>query len=159
MPAPTTYALVFTFPEVIVGKGFTARVEVHGHAVLTQDGDVWIYGVQPGAIAGGGKDYAEACREFKKGYLSVLFDMALEASTYDVFAADVRKFFSAVNEPNRTAWESSLISVRQNPSSLAGWATVKAEAHPPRLEIQKLDQRSMQPTINRFDKVEVAEAA
>jgi hypothetical protein len=156
-----TYPLVFTFPEVIVGKGFVARVELHGQALLVDegDGDNWIYGVQPGSVAGGGKDYTTACREFKKSYLSVLFDMALESSDYEQFKEEVEKLFATVNAPNRDAWDTALAGIRKTGSAPTGFGTVKAESRLPRLEIAKLDQRTMKPTINQFDAVEIAEAA
>lgn len=156
-----SFPLVFTFPELISGEGFVATVEVHGRAVLIDegDGDFWIFGVQPGGVAGGGKDYSEACREFKKSYLSVLFDIASEAKTYDAFVGEVRSFFDAVNDPNLGVWEGAVAEVRRGGVSLEGFGVVKAESRPPTLEIAKLEQRTMRPELNQFDEVEIANAA
>ncbi|HEX3901229.1 MAG TPA: hypothetical protein VH853_00160 [Polyangia bacterium] len=156
-----TYSLVFSFPDVIVGNGFTARVELKGHALFVQEGEesTWLYGVQPGAVAGGGKDWAEATRAFKENYLSVLFDIAIEAVDYEGFKSAVEAFFSEVNEPNQEEWARALDNVRRNPDQLAGHTTVKAEDHPPCLRVSMLDQRSMNPRVNQFDAVEVARAA
>jgi hypothetical protein len=160
-PNAKTYPLVFSFPDVIVGNGFTARVEITGHAVLCEESadSFWLFGVQPGGIAGGGKDWSEARRAFKESYLSVLFDIALDSATYDAFKNGVEQFFAAVNEPNRETWEMALDNVRRNPAELEGCSTVRAEDHPPVLRIAMLDQRSMNARINQFDQVEVAQAA
>jgi hypothetical protein len=159
--AEKAFPLVFTFPELISGNGFVAKVEVHGRALLVDegDGDLWIFGVQPGSVAGGGKDYSAACREFKKSYLSVLFDIASEAQTYDAFVAEVRSFFDAVNGPNGEQWTAALAEVRKGGVSLPGFGIVKAESRPPRIEVAKLEQRTMRPSLNQFDEVEIANAA
>lgn len=155
MTTPKAYPLVFTFPEVIVGTGFVARIELHGRALLVNeaDGEVWLYGVQPGGFAGGGKDYAEACREFKKSYLSILFDIAAEASTFEDFRAQVHGIFDAVNRPNVAAWETALASVRSESTSIEGLPSVKAESRPPKLTVDCLEKPSMRPQVNQFDDV------
>lgn len=146
-----TFPLVFTFPDTIVGEGFVAYVEITGRALLTEeDGETWLYGVQPGGVAGGGTNYTEACREFKNGYLSVLYDSAAESETFEAFSAQVREFFETVNEPNATAWESALEEVRKNSTSLPGFSSVPADSRPPAIKIVHLSQDKMRPTVNRF---------
>ena len=158
MPNAKSYPLVFAFHEVIVGKGFAARVELYGRALLeSEDSGTWIYGVQPGAISGGGCDYQGACREFKKSFLSVAFDVAEEAASFDEFKAELRQSLWAVNEPNDVAWNDALSRVRRGKISLDGLPSVKAEAHEPRLEIELLRQETMSPQVNQFD--ELAKAA
>lgn len=153
-----TYPLLFAFPDVIVGQGFVARVEVRGRAILSvePDGDTWIYAVQPGSVAGGGKDWAMACREFKQSYLSVLFDIAAEATTYESFSAQVREFFETVNRPNATAWDAALSAVRDGTTSLEGFPSVKAESFVPTIEIARLEPQTMRPHVNQFDTVSEA---
>ncbi len=155
MTTTKSYPLVFTFPDVIVGKGFVAAVEVHGRALLVEDpaAETWLYGVQPGGVAGGGGDSGIACREFKKGYLSVLFDLAEESATFDDFKKVVQEFFETVNVPNSAAWDEALVEIRKNSASVPGLPTVKAESHPPTIKIDRLSQETMRPTKNRFDEV------
>ncbi len=158
----TTYPLVFTFHEVIVGNGFVAKIDLSGRAVLVEDKEeagTWLYGVEPGAIAGGGTDYSAACREFKKSYLSVLFDLALETKTFDEFKKEVEAFTRAVNIPNQIAWETALKEVRKSGTGLDGFARVNAESHPPAVEVSQLDPQTMRPGVNKFDEVGLAEAA
>jgi len=149
------YPMVFTFPEVIVGNGFSARVEIQGRALLVEDDDVWIYGVQPASFAGGGENYETARREFKMSYLSVLFDVAASAPTFEAFDAEVRAFFATTNDEMTTEWEAALADVRKNSTSLAGFSKVPAENMPPKIKIAKLDQQSMRPDLNKFDTIEV----
>jgi hypothetical protein len=161
MDEAKSFPLLFTFPELITGKGFVARVEVHGRALMVNegDGDIWIFGVQPGGIAGGGKDYSEACREFKKSYLTVLFDVAAEAPSYDEFVAQVNAFFADVNGPNRDAWDAALAAVRSGSVALPGFGVVRAETRPVKINVALLEQPMMRPELNQFDKVEIADAA
>jgi hypothetical protein len=83
----TTYPLVFSFRDAVSGNGFVAHVAVCGRVLLTDegDGDIWMFGVQPGGVAGGGCNRSEAFREFKKSYLSVFFDIAAEAASFEDF--------------------------------------------------------------------------
>jgi len=158
MMAEGTYPLLFAFPDVIVGQGFVASVEISGRALLTvePDGDTWIYGVEPGSVAGGGKDYAHACRAFKENYLTVLFDIAAESPTYEVFSAQVREFFETVNRPNLVTWEAALSAVRDGTLSSEGFTSVKAETRPPHLALAKLEPQDMRPQVNQLDVVSEA---
>jgi hypothetical protein len=157
----TVYPLVFTFHEVIVGNGFVARIDLNGRALLAEDKDdgVWLYGVEPGSVAGGGSDYSAACREFKKSYLSVLFDQAQESPTFEEFKKEVEAFAIAVNGPNQDDWNAALREARKNPTDLDGFATVKAESRPPKVEVSRLEQRTMRPAVNQFDEVGIAQVA
>jgi len=152
-----TYPIVFAYPEVISGKGFMARVEIQGHALLVdKPGDVWLYSVQPGVFAGGGTDFATASREFKKSYLSILFDIALEAPTFERFGKEVRAVFETVNEPNLMDWKAALAEVRKN-TRLPQFGTVQADLWPPKIQIKKLDVRTVRPGLNRFDTVAIVQ--
>ncbi len=152
------YPMVFTFPQVIVGNGFSARVEIHGRALLVEDdGDVWIHGVQPGGFAGGGESYGKACHEFRVSYQSVLYDIAQEAQSFDGFRAQIEEFFSTVNDAYSAEWELALSAVRKNDTALAGFNKVPAESRPVKIKVTQLDNRSMRPDLNQFDKFEIAQ--
>jgi hypothetical protein len=154
--AAKTYPIVFAYPEVISGKGFMARVEIQGHALLVDTpGDVWFYSVRPGVFAGGGADYSTAGREFKKSYLSILFDIAAEASSFEKFEKEVRAFFDTVNEPNLADWKVALADVRKNNTRLPQFGKVQADLWPPKIKIKNLDVRTVRPGLNRFDTVAI----
>jgi hypothetical protein len=149
----TTVPIVFRFRDLIAGNGFLSRVLVDGRALLTKedDGDQWVYGVQPGAVAGGASDAATALNEFKARYESVLFDIAGEAVTFNDFEREVRAFFNGVNETDEEEWTNALREVRRTNASLEDLPTVKAESVPSRIEVALVDK--VQPAMNALDQV------
>jgi len=46
-------------------------------------------------------------------YLSVLYDIAAEAPSYDAFAAEVESFFNETNEPTCLEWDTARERVRR----------------------------------------------
>ena len=98
--------LLFSFQRFIAGRGFIANVEIQGRALFRiEDEDWWLFGVQPGGIAAGGKTYGMALYEFRKGYTSVLFDIAFGAEDFQNFKEMVEEFFAQVNKPNLEDWQ------------------------------------------------------
>ena len=152
-----TYPLVFAFRDAIVGKGFVADVAVQGRVLLTDeaDGDVWMFGVQPGGVAGGGGNRSEAFHEFKKSYLSVLFDSAVECASFADFESDVKRFFSEVNAPNEKVWLNALAAVREGKLSLPNLGSTNADLWLPSIEIRHIDQQAS-PSANAFDMIREA---
>jgi hypothetical protein len=150
----TFFPLVFRFPDVIVGTGFVAGVIVEGRVLLTEeDGEVWMYGVIPGGVVGGGRERAAAFREFKISYLSFLFDIASGAGSYEEFATAVRGFFEQVNHRTEELWCTALTDVRAGNAMASDLPTVVAEDQPPRLVVQSLETSRATPAINQFDQV------
>lgn len=152
------YPLVFSFRDLIKGKGFVAGVAMDGRVLLVEedDGDVWMFGVHPGAIAGGNHTRDAAFAEFKRQYLGVLFDIAAEATTFQEFEREVTELFNTVNKPSLIEWEKALAEVRATSASLNALPTVKSESKTPRLYIQKIETEEAEPR-NEFD--EISEAA
>lgn len=108
------FPLVFTFRDIVAGDGFFAGVLAKGRAVITAeaDGYCWMSGVNPGGVAAGGCQAEEALRSFKDRYLSVLFDIAGEAETFDAFAREVRWFFDTVDSEGESEWLATRDKVR-----------------------------------------------
>jgi hypothetical protein len=99
------YPLFFTYRDLIHGKGYAAGVVVDGRALLREEDDgFWMYGVNPGGVAGSGHERAAAFHDFRLGYRSVLVDIAEEAPSFEAFADGVRSFFYEVNRPNERDW-------------------------------------------------------
>jgi hypothetical protein len=153
------YPIVFSFRDPVVCNGFVAAVAMDGCALLSEEDDqeVWVYGVQPGGLAGGGAQRAVALNEFKKGYMSVLFDIASEATSFVEFKAAVTAFFSEVNEVNQAEWTRALEAVRKNNISLTDLQSVKAETRPPNLTVEEMPPARANSAVNQFD--QYAEAA
>ncbi|MBI5486270.1 MAG: hypothetical protein HY905_02940 [Deltaproteobacteria bacterium] len=154
------YPLIFTFRDLIHGNGFVAGITMEGRVLLSEepDGSFWMFGVQPGGLADGGRDRDAAFRAFKNGYLSVLYDIAAEAPGFDLFRAEVEELFCQVNEPNRSAWDLALADVRRTNASLPNLERrFDAESRAPELQVVLVDTSKATPASNKFD--EFSEAA
>lgn len=153
------YPLVFSFRDIIAGNGYVATVAMDGRVVLAEEeeNDVWMFGVQPGGIAGGDRQKETAFVSFKKGYLGVLFDFAGEAVSFDEFKGKVTSFFSEINEPNLADWEKSLADVRAKNLTLPDLAKVNSDARSPSLFIEEVAAARVSSGANEFD--QIAEAA
>ena len=105
--------LLFTYNDRVVGMGFTAGVTSYGRVLAVEsEGEVWIYGVEPGGIAGSGSDPKEGLEDFRQNFTNVLRDFASEARSFGDFEAAVQAFFSDVNKPNEQDWLSAVEAVR-----------------------------------------------
>lgn len=153
----TTYPLVFSFQEPIMGNGFVAYVVTSGRVLLTEESEdsIWMFGVQPGGIAGGGRERSEAFRQFKMSYLSVLFDIANESSSYDGFESAARAFFSEVNAENEQTWIEAVKAVRAGKLSLPGLKSENADQWVAKIEVTRVDQQAHS-SANVFDEIKEA---
>ena len=107
------YPLFFGLRDLVAGNGFVAAVALEGRALLVDEGDgFWMYGVNPGGVAAGGKTHGEAQAEFRQRYRSVLFDLAAEAASFEEFQRAVAQFCEETNEPTAAEWEEAVNEVR-----------------------------------------------
>jgi hypothetical protein len=121
--------LLFTFRDTVSGNGYFARVAFHGRALAVREDDgVWMYGVQPGGLAAGGKDEGEAYLTFRQEYTAVLYDIAAEATTFDEFRAEVQSFFDQASQDTLQAWEAAVEDVRKNKVNVEGIPRQPAES-------------------------------
>lgn len=110
----TKSPILFTYRDLLAGNGFVAGVEIKGRYLMSEEnGEVWVDGVEPGGIGVGGGSQKEAAAAFRQMYQKVLFDIALEAKTFDKFKAEVEKFFRDVNEPISQEWWNAVKLVRK----------------------------------------------
>lgn len=109
----TRYPLLFTYRDTLFGTGFLVEVETKGRALgVDEPGDgVWIYGVNPGAIAASGDNLIEAHAAFRSAYRQVLVDTAASVNSYDEFKAAVEVFFNAT-DVDADAWSAAVDEVR-----------------------------------------------
>lgn len=151
----TKFPIVFQFRDFVAGNGFVAHVLTDGRALLVvePDGDHCVFGVQPGALAGVATDASTALNEFKSRYISVLFDMAGEASTFDDFKRGVEEFFAAILPEGDEEWRAALDEVRRSNTSLDELPTVRAEAVPSRISITDIKIPKAAPALNELDQV------
>jgi hypothetical protein len=159
------YPLVFSFRNLIAGNGYLAAVAMHGRVVLAEgiaaaeggDQETWMYGVQPGDIAGGAQEKTVAFAAFKKNYGDVLQDIAAEATSFEEFKTKATEFFNEVNEPNLADWERALLNVRAGNLALDDIPTVRANASTPSLTIEMMVPERISSEDNESH--QIAEAA
>lgn len=110
--------LVFTFSQVVNGNNFSASVKMQGRALLeseTHDGreETWVTGIAPVGIAGGGLDRNTAFHDFKKAWIEVLFDLAIDAKNLSEFRSACAKFLSSKQASLTELWEAAVVEVRR----------------------------------------------
>jgi len=153
----TIYPVLFGYRDLIAGNGFVAFVKADGRALLSEeDGGCWFYGVNPGGMAGGGKNREDAAREFKKSYLSVLFDIAAEARTFADFKAEVDAFFGEINRPTEREWSLAHQAVRRGDLTDLTLPRVKIEDRPTSISVAMVHEATAEPTTNQFDELSAA---
>lgn len=161
MPAVhLSYPVLFGYRDLVTGRNFVAFVKTDGRALLTkEDEGYWLSGVYPAALAGGGKEIAEASREFKNSYLSVLFDIAEGAHSFEAFKMEVETFFRSSNPSLCAEWEEARNKVKSGEVSHNELPRRDADSMPPCVEVQRLvqDAEHEPATYNAFD--EFVEAA
>jgi predicted RNase H-like HicB family nuclease len=129
--SPNTYPLIFRFREPIAGVGFVVEVAIWGRVLARREdeGEWWLYGVSPGAVAEGGATVAEAFARFTLAIRTLLTDTAQESSSLDSFEATTRSFVAQEDSVERDRWNAALAAFRSGEQ--------KQEA--PFTALQKLD--------------------
>ncbi len=109
------YPVLFTFRDKISGGRFLAEVVMEGRLlVVNEDDGWWMYGVEPGGLAEGGKTPADALLALRQAYNEVLFDFAVEAKTsFKAFKAQVEKFFHDKCDALEHDWQAAVAEVRK----------------------------------------------
>ena len=104
--------LIFNFIEKVEGNGFMVDVKMRGRILgMEEDGEMWMYGVQPGGIAACGKgegatflEFQQTFLEFRRTLQGVLFDIAIDSPDYNSFQRKTRKFFKEVSKSTEEEW-------------------------------------------------------
>ena len=113
MTTTPMWPLYFRVRRRIQGRTFAATVEIIGRATWTLDfGKTWLYGVNPGAMAGGGDDLDGALGSFTDHLTGVLSDLADEADDLEAFRRTVERFVSATDDESVAEWEAAREAVR-----------------------------------------------
>jgi len=139
------YPLVFTLQDVVTGCGFLAGIVVTGKAAMEhEDGEWWMYGVCPGAIAGSGDTPKEAFIDFRNRYKEALFDLAEECKGFLQFRTAVEEFYTEdKKESNR--WDAALKILKENESSIADpfkkMPRKKPGEYDPGIRIERLEKK------------------
>ena len=67
-----------------------------------------MYGVNPGGLAASGATVPEAHAAFRRSFREILFDIVEDASSFDDFAAETRRFIEEANAPVEVAWREAV---------------------------------------------------
>ncbi|HZF08856.1 MAG TPA: hypothetical protein VFE33_08715 [Thermoanaerobaculia bacterium] len=136
----THYPLLFGRRELLEGNGFIARVSVSGRALLAdEDGEFWVEGVSPGGLAGHGKSPHEALADFSAAFRAVLFDIAAEANSFEVFRQEVLRFFDETSGPALAEWEEAVRQVKAGQVT-AEWLEKRPAESKLGIEVAKVSQ-------------------
>jgi hypothetical protein len=107
------YQLFLTYQSTIIGKGFIADVSAMGRFTATFETEgVWLFGVNPGAIAADGPNLEDAHQAMRESLHLVLIDFAQEADDFKAFKVRVQKFFEETDAESVTEWEQAVQAVR-----------------------------------------------
>jgi hypothetical protein len=145
-----TFPLLFQFQGALIGRGFVAEIEVTGSRVLASiedTGDVWLYGVNPGAIAENGDSLEDANSHFRKAIYEVLIDMAKESRTFGELKAQVEAFFITTNEPVEVDWKAALARIRESREKLGDLPVHRVTAL--KVAVNKKPLKDLRPSDNR----------
>lgn len=144
------YPILFGFRDLVAGSGFVATIATEGRALLTDEGEegFWMYGVNPGGIAGSGDTPVEAQSDFRQRYKSVLFDIARVSGDFSQFKATVERFFYEVNKPTAKEWDEAVQGVREGKVRADWMLTGKADA--PR-HVEVVEVREPEAAVNALD--------
>ncbi|MCL4557984.1 MAG: hypothetical protein M1491_05040 [Deltaproteobacteria bacterium] len=132
--------LLFNYSDTIQYKGDLIEFTIQGRILLTreEDGEVWVYGVNPGGLAGGGETIEEAISNFRNNYRAMLLDMSSEARDMNSLREQVERFIYQENSLNADAWQKAIEEVRNKNISIEGLQKLSAEQNPPNVKIRKL---------------------
>ena len=139
------YPLMFTFRDCISGDGFLAGVTISGRALmLSEEGEWWIYGVRPSAIAETGETPQETFLRFRERTRRLLFDFALQSSDFAEFDSMVSNFFYENDEEEEARWKAAFKRIRTGEIEPEGSFLSTLPKEPP-------EERPAQITVERIE--------
>lgn len=109
-----TYPLIFSFNEMIGAPKFLAGVSGSGRALMVREdgGSWWLYGVEPGGIAGSGDTPQEAHLRFVETLKGVLADLAADVTSIQDFETQVKTFFCEKDGKEEARWLEASAAIR-----------------------------------------------
>lgn len=130
---PASWPLLFTYKSRVFGKGYIAEIELSGRllAELEMEG-VWLYGVNPGAIAVGAATLATANVDLHKALGVVFADFAEGADAFSDFKTAVESFFDSTDQDSVVEWDRAFCRMKTSteleaPGGLPIWDGMKTK--------------------------------
>lgn len=107
------WPLMFTYRGTILGRGFLADIDLHGRLLATPEVEgVWLYGVNPGAVAVGSPTLGAANTELRNTLTRLFIDFAEQAPSFDAFKHAVEGYFCESDAASESEWETARQEVR-----------------------------------------------
>lgn len=107
------WPLIFTYRGTIAGTGFLAEINLQGRVTASLEPEgVWIYGVNPGAIAVSAPTLALTNTELRAALTRLFIEFAREATRFADFKSAVETFLSETDELSVAEWQSARDDVR-----------------------------------------------
>lgn len=142
------FPVIYSFVEIVAGRGFFARVLLHGKALSEEEpGDCTFYAVEPSGFAGVGCDRSAAYLDFKAMFKRILFDAAAESDGFAAFKREVERIGNLRNAAMGADWQSAVADVRAGRVKV-DWAKVVEEYPPPKVTVAELEPA---PEANRIE--------
>jgi hypothetical protein len=158
-PAMTSYPILFSVRDPVIGNGFVAGVAVKGRALMRKESEgYWVDGVFPGALCAGGVSRDEALLKFRESYRSVLYDLARGADSFAAFRAEVERFFWEETPGEADAWLRAASELRKDAADARDWLRIRTAYPDPEIHVVLLDQQHLEPRENPAQDVELAAA-
>lgn len=134
--------LIFSFTDLIEGRGFIARIKTNGRAVAEQEDTTawWINGVTPGGVCAPGGTAQEALKSFRLAYREVLLDCALRCPTFESFRVEVQMIFDSTSAEIMGEWEGAVVALRDGRSAgpLDGLERKPSDSHKYGVTVEKI---------------------
>ena len=107
------WPLVFSYKGTILGQGFLADIKLQGRLLAVPELEgVWLYGVNPGALAVGAPTLAAANAELRNSLTRVFIDFAGSVPTFGEFSRLIEQFLDETDDESTREWEAALQEVR-----------------------------------------------
>lgn len=139
------HPLIFKFKGVLQTPAFVAGITVEGHvlATLEEDGQWWLYGVNPGGMAQCGATLDQAYANFRTFFKGIVEDMAAEASSFEAFKVDLAKFIADTDSEDGARWAKARAELKAGQAAEASFSKmtrVTGESVPRLIDCTRLDQ-------------------
>jgi hypothetical protein len=109
----TAWPLIFSYRGTILGQGFLADINLSGRVLASpESGGVWVYGVNPGAIAVSAPTLADTNVELRNTLTRLFIDFARETGTFEKFKAVVERFIAESDSVSVAEWQAARAEVR-----------------------------------------------
>ena len=108
------WPLIFSYRGTILGQGFLADINLQGRVLANpESAGVWVYGVNPGAIAVSAPTLDATNIELRNTLTRLFIDFAREAGTFEEFKVAVERFVAESDPISENEWQTARAAVKE----------------------------------------------